>query len=279
MANTSSPLSSSKYFEVTVMSSRQRISAQNERVGFESVAAYRPFVGFAALTLVSVCFPAAFLTFFPRVSETLYALIAHVKNTQSEGDGFVDRVFKKQYTEFMCILLVLITLYALLQLYAASKDYQWFSNRLDARPNDRGKITVLKRFLLGFTGRPMSFYTGGEKGNARKRLAAHLDYGKDALATPLKFFLWAFPMLGFLGTAIGLSDAIRHLPAAMASQKPEDLGQVLGDLAFKFDTTIIGIVSAIFVMILIQLYDRLWENLAMLNDGTSAPQQASGSDE
>ena len=83
-------------------------------------------------------------------------------------------------------------------------------------------------------------------------------------------------MLGFLGTAIGLSNAIRALPGAMGRGGGAALEPVLRQLSFKFDTTIIGIVSALIVMLMIQLYERSWQNLEILAHGGN---EVSGAEE
>jgi hypothetical protein len=49
------------------------------------------------------------------------------------------------------------------------------------------------------------------------------------------------------------------------------LEPVLTQLSFKFDTTILGIVSALIVMAMIQLYERSWQNLEILANGPGDP--------
>jgi len=64
-----------------------------------------------------------------------------------------------------------------------------------------------------------------------------------------KVFLWAIPILGFIGTVLGLSQAIGGLsldmndvPKMMAS-----LGGVTSGLGTAFDTTLLGLVLAMFL--------------------------------
>jgi len=61
----------------------------------------------------------------------------------------------------------------------------------------------------------------------------------------LKVFLWAIPILGFIGTVMGLSTAVSSLsmgdnadPAALK----ESINNLTGGLAIAFDTTLLGLI-------------------------------------
>ncbi|MCB1211914.1 MAG: MotA/TolQ/ExbB proton channel family protein, partial [Verrucomicrobiales bacterium] len=62
----------------------------------------------------------------------------------------------------------------------------------------------------------------------------------------LKVFLWAIPILGFIGTVMGLSSAIGSI-----NLNTEDMGEIMGSigkvtsgLGTAFDTTLLGLVLA-----------------------------------
>ncbi len=64
----------------------------------------------------------------------------------------------------------------------------------------------------------------------------------------LKAFLWAIPILGFIGTVIGLSHAISGMNFAGMSdlkQITATLGTVTGGLGTAFDATLLGLVLAL----------------------------------
>jgi biopolymer transport protein ExbB/TolQ/predicted nucleic acid-binding Zn-ribbon protein len=64
----------------------------------------------------------------------------------------------------------------------------------------------------------------------------------------LKAFLWAIPILGFIGTVIGLSHAISGMNFAGMSDLKEitnTLGNVTGGLGTAFDATLLGLVFAL----------------------------------
>ncbi|MCX6976181.1 MAG: MotA/TolQ/ExbB proton channel family protein, partial [Verrucomicrobia bacterium] len=64
----------------------------------------------------------------------------------------------------------------------------------------------------------------------------------------LRAFLWAIPLLGFIGTVVGLSHAI----SGMSFGKVEDVGAIMGSinsvtsgLGTAFDATLLGLVFAV----------------------------------
>ncbi len=73
--------------------------------------------------------------------------------------------------------------------------------------------------------------------------------------TVLKGFIWAIPVLGFIGTVIGLAAAVGGFGAVVAQgadieQLKSSLGGVTSGLAIAFETTLIALVLAL----LVQLY-------------------------
>ncbi len=74
--------------------------------------------------------------------------------------------------------------------------------------------------------------------------------------TQIKGFIWAIPVLGFIGTVMGLSTAIGSFGAILQkstefSQIKGGLQTVTGGLATAFDTTFIALVAALFIQILL----------------------------
>ncbi|MGX0905122.1 hypothetical protein ACSSV8_003716 [Roseovarius sp. MBR-79] len=68
---------------------------------------------------------------------------------------------------------------------------------------------------------------------------------------PLSYAVWVLPLLGFIGTVIGISDAIGGLGTVFADgDRQQALESVLGALRFAFDTTFAGLVLVIPVMAL-----------------------------
>ncbi|MBX3414061.1 MAG: MotA/TolQ/ExbB proton channel family protein [Pirellulales bacterium] len=74
----------------------------------------------------------------------------------------------------------------------------------------------------------------------------------DSSYTMVKVFIWAMPILGFIGTVIGISAAVVGLGGSVStaesvSDMTESLLPVLGGLATAFDTTLIALVLSLFV--------------------------------
>ena len=72
--------------------------------------------------------------------------------------------------------------------------------------------------------------------------------------TVLKGFIWAIPVLGFIGTVIGLADAVGGFGSVVASgagieELKSALGGVTGGLSVAFETTLIALVLALIVQL------------------------------
>lgn len=236
-------------------------------------AVYHPFSRLVVLGL----FFASILGILSNTTPEFFGKMREfIRHLDGKDPGFFTRITANTYTAFMLFLLTAALIYSLLQIFAANRDYRWFASQLGLA-GGKSKPWRFGHWVIGFfTGRPRSLYAAKKSEAAKEsesyyldRLAMHRRYGMMPLQMPMRFFLWAFPMLGFLGTAIGLSNAIRLLPDAMNNSGSVKLEDVLQQLAFKFDTTILGIVSALLMMLLIQFYERLWEDLELLEDAAN----------
>jgi biopolymer transport protein ExbB/TolQ len=69
-------------------------------------------------------------------------------------------------------------------------------------------------------------------------------------------FVWAIPVLGFIGTVLGLSQAIGSFTAVLGSGNDVSaitgaLGKVTAGLATAFDTTLVALVAALIIQLLV----------------------------
>jgi len=68
-------------------------------------------------------------------------------------------------------------------------------------------------------------------------------------------FIWAIPVLGFIGTVLGLSQAIGGFGATLSAagedinQLKDSLGGVTGGLSTSFETTLIALVGALIIQV------------------------------
>jgi biopolymer transport protein ExbB/TolQ len=98
-------------------------------------------------------------------------------------------------------------------------------------------------------------------------LDEHIRFGGPATMMPLRFALWLFPMLGFLGTVVGLSFAVNDLAVMVTADaggglRDPKFKDVLSNLHLAFDTTIQGIIFAVVVILLLAALDLLWQRLS-----------------
>lgn len=65
----------------------------------------------------------------------------------------------------------------------------------------------------------------------------------------IRIICWAMPMLGFLGTVLGISDTLGHMDAqALASGSQEAMNSLTSGLYVAFDTTAVGLVLTMIAM-------------------------------
>lgn len=72
----------------------------------------------------------------------------------------------------------------------------------------------------------------------------------------VRALLSLLPLMGFLGTVIGLTAAIGGLPAGMGAGATFDIGASLLGLALKFETTLLGILGAVIASLLLSFLER-----------------------
>lgn len=88
-----------------------------------------------------------------------------------------------------------------------------------------------------------------------------LRHGAAGLATYEAFAQWAqtlFTSVGFMGTIIGVSLAVAGLKDAMTKGDP---GELIGGLSTAFDTTFLGLLGAVCLMIF-RHFGRVWRPVA-----------------
>ena len=94
----------------------------------------------------------------------------------------------------------------------------------------------------------------GEPHDAADRYSLQRHRNAEQVLLPLRFTVWMLPLLGFIGTVVGIARSIVGLETVIATgaggQASEGLLTVLGGLQFAFDTTLLGLVSVIPVMML-----------------------------
>jgi hypothetical protein len=102
-----------------------------------------------------------------------------------------------------------------------------------------------------------------------KKIYETVDDPKQFVLTETSFslvtgFVWAIPVLGFVGTVMGLSQAISGFGGVLATAETIDrlkpaLKEVTGGLAVAFETTLIGLLAALVVQLMLTFLKKAEE--------------------
>ncbi len=197
----------------------------------------------------------------------LYPTLIHVIDPQALPQ-WLGRYWTNGYCRFMLAVFGLMLLYGLLQWIGITVERRALGPRagrsvlegwlafLSGRDETQGRQEILElcaRWRLGPDNAAQ-----GPRGQEIAQLLEMLGQPQQQALAPLTFAIWALPMLGFIGTVLGISQAIGGLAQGPAVLAADDagLGGVFGGLAFAFDTTLVGLVCVI-PLALLQLGLRL----------------------
>lgn len=180
------------------------------------------------------------------------ALLAAPVGSAESGSPLLDRIASDPVRLIFVALCGVMALFALVQVVMLAIEAQVVRA---ARPAS-GALTLPAQLVRLLAGRALH---PGHPETRRLDALALADEG-DSLSDPLRTGLTAFPMLGFLGTVVGLSGAIESLPSAIGN--PDALQPVLSDLHVAFDTTLIGLAGALVCLVGARIVDLGWERVA-----------------
>lgn len=100
------------------------------------------------------------------------------------------------------------------------------------------------------------------------RHQAEIEAGRSAgRYSLLRLFVWAMPILGFIGTVIGIGVAVGEFSGFLSGDIEDlervkhELSKVSTGLSFAFDTTLLGLVCSLFGMMLVSAAQSREENL------------------
>jgi len=93
----------------------------------------------------------------------------------------------------------------------------------------------------------------------------------EASYTVPRILVWAIPILGFIGTVVGISSAVNGFSGFLAEageieQIKEGIGTVTSGLAIAFDTTLLALLLSVLVMIPLVFVERLESRLLLAID-------------
>ncbi len=115
-----------------------------------------------------------------------------------------------------------------------------------------GESFLVNRVLRGLE----HFGVLRDSGEVASRLATQSEIDSNAVSSSyalVKVFVWAIPILGFIGTVQGIGQAVGAFSATMSaagdmSALKDSFGTVTSGLGTAFDTTLLALVLSIFIM-------------------------------
>ncbi len=98
----------------------------------------------------------------------------------------------------------------------------------------------------------------------------YLSASESSYALP-RILVWAIPLLGFIGTVLGISSAVNGFSSFLEKseeleQIKEGIGTVTSGLAIAFDTTLLALLLSVLVMIPLVMVERLESKLLLQID-------------
>lgn len=153
----------------------------------------------------------------------------------------------------LCFLILLIgtwaIAYGILQLYGSELEIEALKSGKDE--------SKLKRRLTGAVEYKYLLENEGvEEPTLRASIIAdRFDAHRMVKIAPITYSIWVLPLMGFIGTVIGISGAIGDLGNVFAEAgRGEALTGVLAYLRYAFDTTFVGLAMVIPTMALATLH-------------------------
>jgi methyl-accepting chemotaxis protein len=132
------------------------------------------------------------------------------------------------------------------------KSVEKFARHIQSLPVQPAESFLVNRVVRGLE----HFRILKNSGEAANRLSTQSDIDANAVDSSyalVKVFVWAIPILGFIGTVQGIGDAVASFSTTMEnaadmSALKDSFGLVTGGLGTAFDTTLLALVLSMFIM-------------------------------
>jgi len=138
-------------------------------------------------------------------------------------------------------------------------------DRLGSQCDDPGRFILFRRIELALSNLK-NMGQVGDLDDVLQSLAGNDEDVMESSYSLVKGLIWAIPVLGFIGTVLGLSRAIGSFGGVLADAanieklKPA-LQQVTAGLSTAFDTTFVALVAALGIQLLLVGVRKLEEEL------------------
>lgn len=213
----------------------------------------------------------------------IYLLLLLVRNSYV-GVLFIDRGITQYLVVFLACFVIATTLNKYSKIEAEFKSLKQIQIP-DNISFDNYKSAQLKHLSEYFAqsptlvknrlGRVLFAYINSGSRKASSELALddssfYLTASESSYSFP-RILVWAIPLLGFVGTVLGISSAVNGFSGFLegsseVEQIKEGIGTVTSGLAVAFDTTLLALLLSIVVMIPLVLIERRESQLLLRVD-------------
>lgn len=134
----------------------------------------------------------------------------------------------------------------------SEKTVSKFIEHVKSLPVDPRESFLVNRVLRGLE--HFSVLKSSSEVSNRLQSQSEIDATAiDSSYTMLKVFIWAIPILGFIGTVMGISESVGSFSGSMDAAQDisvlkDSLNGVTGGLSTAFDTTLVALVMSMLVM-------------------------------
>ena len=179
----------------------------------------------------------------------------------------MERSLEAAYPTIMLFLFAVMAIYAAVQALALVMDARRLRQVSGGQP-----CFPMPRWLASVVG-PLIARGASRLSEACEwgpaRWSRYAAQAQGALLSPLELAVQVFPLLGFVGTIAGIASALRFLPI---EDNPEaSVSSLTLSLYTAFDTTFIGLVASLILLLASYGMGRAWTTLHGLADSLSDP--------
>lgn len=132
----------------------------------------------------------------------------------------------------------------------------------------REQLSVTKSKLLGMLINTISTFSWRGKEEAENTLSLEIQELREDMDSRfgmIKYFAWAVPSIGFIGTVVGIGKALGNAHNVIGQtaefQTKGQIQLITGQLGIAFDTTLISLLLSIVLVLLIHILTRREEHL------------------
>lgn len=227
--------------------------------------------------------PALLLSVAGAIFAITYIVVGIIPPLRESYVGVL--LFERGFIQFIVIALGAIVLAtAILKFLLLKKEHEalskiWIADHIPLEQPDAHEVEYFQQRLIKDSnlvavrcGRVLNVYIKtGDRTTANEFALDDSSFYLSASEASYSFpriLVWAIPLLGFIGTVIGISGAVSGFTGFLENsgdveQIKEGIGQVTSNLGVAFDTTLLALFLSVLVMIPLVLVERYESSLLL----------------